>query len=127
MFKVNDRNTRKRCEICSKLTIKTSATITWSHTSNQIKGESQLSSLHETVEFLSKKFDDLVKEKDEQIKNSTQKKQRIKEKNWRPRNRAGRQEQYSKRNCMLLHGIEEIKKENTDSLLSQKILGSIQV
>ena len=24
MFKVNNRNTRKRCEICSKLTIKTS-------------------------------------------------------------------------------------------------------
>ena len=23
LFKVNDRNTRKRCEICSKLTIKT--------------------------------------------------------------------------------------------------------
>ena len=26
MFKVNDRNTRTRCEICSKLTIKTSET-----------------------------------------------------------------------------------------------------
>ena len=48
---------------------------------SQIKGKSQLSSLHETVEFLSKKFDDLVKETDEQIKNLTEKKQRIKEKN----------------------------------------------
>ena len=47
---------------------------------SQIKGESQLSSLNEAVEFLSKKFDDLVKEKDEQIK-KTGKKQRIKEKN----------------------------------------------
>ena len=45
---------------------------------SQIKGESQLSSLHETVEFLSKKFDDLVKEKDEQIKNSTEKKKELK-------------------------------------------------
>ena len=41
---------------------------------SQIKGESQLSSLHKTVEFLSKKLDDLVKEKDEQIKNLTEKK-----------------------------------------------------
>ena len=48
---------------------------------SQIKGESQLSSLNETVEFLSKTFDDLVKEKDEQIKNLAEKKQRIKEKN----------------------------------------------
>ena len=40
---------------------------------SQIKGESKLSSLNETVEFLSKKFDDLVKEKDEQIKNLTEK------------------------------------------------------
>ena len=41
---------------------------------SQIKGKSQRSSLHETVEFLSKKFDDLVKEKNERIKNLTEKK-----------------------------------------------------
>ena len=52
---------------------------------NQIKGKSPLSSLHETVEFLSKKFDDLVKEKDEQIKNLTEKNKELKKK----RNRAG--------------------------------------
>ena len=45
---------------------------------SQIKGKLQLSSLHKAVEFLSKKFNDLVKEKDEQIKNVTEKKQRIK-------------------------------------------------
>ena len=48
---------------------------------SQIKGKSKLSSLNETVEFFRKKFDDLVKEKDEQIKNLTKKPQRIKEKN----------------------------------------------
>ena len=40
---------------------------------SQIKGESQPSSSHETVKFLSKKFDDLVKEKDKQKKNLTEK------------------------------------------------------
>ena len=45
---------------------------------SHIKGESQLSSLHETVEFLSKKFDDLAKEKDEQIKNLTEKDKELK-------------------------------------------------
>ena len=29
LFKLNNRNTRKRCEICSKLTIKTTANVSW--------------------------------------------------------------------------------------------------
>ena len=31
MFKVNNRNTRLRCEICSKLTIKTPERCQWLH------------------------------------------------------------------------------------------------
>ena len=89
---------------------------------SQIKGKSQLSSLHETVEFLSKKFDDLVKEKDEQIKNLTEKKNKeLKKKIEDLEIEQDRQEQYSKRNCLLLHGIEENKKENTDSLVTENI------
>ena len=29
LFKLNNRNTRKRCEVCSKLTIKTSESYLW--------------------------------------------------------------------------------------------------
>ena len=47
---------------------------------SQIKGESQLSSLHKTVDFLSKNFDDLVKEKDEQITNLTEKNKELNKK-----------------------------------------------
>ena len=88
---------------------------------SQIKGESQLSSLNETVEFLSKKFDDLVKEKDEQIKNLTEKNKELKKKIEDLEIEQDRQEQYSRRNCLLLHGIEENKKENTDSLVTENI------
>ena len=31
MFKVNNRNTRKRCELCSKLTVKTPERRHWRH------------------------------------------------------------------------------------------------
>ena len=34
LFKVSNRNTSKRCEICSKLTIKTSEVINFEHVSH---------------------------------------------------------------------------------------------
>ena len=61
---------------------------------SQIKGKLQLSSLHETVEFLSRKFDDLVKEKDEPIKNLTAKNKDIKKKTEDLDIEQDRQEQY---------------------------------
>ena len=73
---------------------------------SQIKGESQLSSLHETVEFLSKKFDDLVKEKDEQTKNLTEKNKELNKKVEDLEIDQDCKEQYSRQNCLLLHGIE---------------------
>ena len=88
---------------------------------SQIKGVWQLSSLKETVEFLSKKFDDLVKEKDEQIKNLTEKNKELKKKIQDLEIEQDQQEQNSRRNCLLLHGIEENKKENTDRLVTENI------
>ena len=61
---------------------------------SQIKGKLQLSSLHETVEFLSRKFDDLVKEKDEPIKHLTAKNKELKKKVEDLEIEQDRQEQY---------------------------------
>ena len=61
---------------------------------SQIKSKLQLSSLHETVEFLSRKFDDLVKEKDEPIKNLTAKNKELKKKVEDLEIEQDRQEQY---------------------------------
>ena len=93
---------------------------------SQIKGESQLNSFHETVEFLSKKFDDLVKEKDEQIKNLTEKNKELKKKI-----EDLEIEQDSKSNiqgeivCFCTVSKKIRKKIRT--ALSQKVLRSIQV
>ena len=88
---------------------------------SQIKGELQLSSLHETVQILSKKLDDLVKEKNEQIKKLTEKNKELKKKIEDLEIEQDRQEQYSRRNCLLLHGMEKNKKENMDSLVTENI------
>ena len=46
MFKVNNRNIRKRCEICSKLTIKTPEQCYWRRAvTNLIKFDCQLLNL----------------------------------------------------------------------------------
>ena len=45
LFKVNNRNTRKRCEICWKLTIKTSLQCQWRHSGIFIVNFEHISSL----------------------------------------------------------------------------------
>ena len=52
LFKVNNRNTRTRCEICSKLTIKTPERRHWVGWSQRLRLESLVLSLYwYTVEF----------------------------------------------------------------------------
>ena len=56
---------------------------------SQIKGAEQLSTLTESIKFINE-----------------QKEQKV-----------DRQEQYSRRNCLLIHGIKEKKDENTDNVV----------
>ena len=51
MFKVNDRNTRTRCEICSKLTIKTPERRHWRHSGVFIVNFEHISHLVSIAEF----------------------------------------------------------------------------
>ena len=91
---------------------------------SQIKGEEQLRELTKFIEFANNRFDEYEKEKkekDELIKNLR------KDVN----DMAGiidnlslgldRQEQYSRRNCLLLHNIPETSNENTDDLVIKTV------
>ena len=51
MFKVSNRNTRARCEICSKLTIKTPERHQWGHSSVFIVNLEHISHLVSIVSF----------------------------------------------------------------------------
>ena len=84
---------------------------------HQIKGECQLTDLAKGVKYITQKFDKYEKdgrEKDaiiatlqNELKSATMKVQDLEKK-------MERQEQYSRRNCILIHGLKEEIDESTD-------------
>ena len=83
----------------------------------QIKGECQLTDLAKGVEFVTQKFDEYEKDRrkkdaiiaalQSELKNSNIKVEDLKKK-------IERQEQYSRRNCIIIHGLKEEKSESTN-------------
>ena len=81
--------------------------------------ESHLQELSDVVDFITKKFDIYekeIKEREEIINNLTKNVSRSRRKVDDLSAAVEKQEQYSKHNCLLLHGIPEKKQENTDKL-----------
>ena len=90
-----------------------------SNNNSQIKGEKQLADLSESVKFMSDKFDDFEKERQEQKKVIEKLRGEVSSLNEKLNGiteQVDRQEQYSRRNCLLIHGITEGNQENTDDL-----------
>ena len=83
----------------------------------QIKGEKQLVELTEAIDFISNKFDEQKKgkkEKEEKIKALEDCLINVSKRLDSLPGQVDKQEQYSKRNCLLLHGIPENKSKKTD-------------
>ena len=81
---------------------------------SQIKGELHLVSMNETINFISEKFDKFEKdrrEKDKIIKNLSKKTSEMAQRIDKLEHLADRQEQYSRCNCLLVHGILETNDE----------------
>ena len=93
---------------------------------SHIKDESQFSSLHETVEFLSKKFDDLAKQKDEQIKNLTEKDKELK-KIMKTSKSSGTAKSSIQGEIVFFCTVSKKIRKKIRTALPQKILRSIQV
>ena len=84
-----------------------------------IKGEKQLVDLAESVKFMTSKFDELEKdrkEKEKIINNLKDEVSYLSEKLRKLVESIDTHQQYSQRNCLLLHGIEETKGEGTDNI-----------
>ena len=85
-----------------------------------IKGEKQLIDLAESAKFITSKFDELEKdwkEKEKIINNLKGEVNYLSEKLGKMEESIDAQRQYSRRNCLLLHGIEETKDEDTDNIV----------
>ena len=85
-----------------------------------IKGEKQLVDLAESVKFMTSKFDELEKdrkEKEKIINNLKGEVSYLSENLGKTEESIDAQQQFSRRNCLLLHGIEETKGEDTDNVV----------
>ena len=74
---------------------------------SQIKGDLQLVSMNETINFISEKFNEFEKdrrEKDEIIKIFSKKTSEMAQRIDKLEHLVDRQEQYSRRNCLIVHG-----------------------
>ena len=96
----------------------------------QIKGDKQLIDLTSSVEFLTSKFDELErerKEKDELINSLQIEVSSLKVEVKNLEKKADDQEQYSRRNCLLIHGLTETKTEDTDEIVLDAINNKLNI
>ena len=88
-------------------------------TASQIKGEKQLSDLTDSVQVISDKFYEYEKDrkaKDELIMKLQRQFTELTDKVSNLSFHVDKQEKYSRRNCLLMHGVEENRIEDTDTL-----------
>ena len=81
----------------------------------QIKGEKHLAELTEAIDFISNKFEEYEKDRKEKEERSKTLEDCLTNMSKRAdslSSQVDNQEQYSRRNCFLLHGIPENKNEN---------------
>ena len=84
---------------------------------SQIKGELALQDVNKAISFIGEKFDAYEKERRENEKKIEELNGKVSKMNERIEeleNKIDRQEQYFRRNCLLIHGIAENKEKNTD-------------
>ena len=84
-----------------------------------IKGESDLSELTKAIDLISCKFDDYERERREKYKIIKDSKSEVSDLNTSVKNlenQLDHQEQYSRRNCILIHDITETQNKNTDDI-----------
>ena len=95
-----------------------------SSNANQIKGERQLLDLIDAADFISNKLDNFERdrlEKEKITKDLKEEETYLRGKVDDVTAETDRQEQYSRRNCLLIHGLPESKNENTDILAMEVI------
>ena len=98
--------------------------------SMQIKGDKQLADLTQSVKVMSEKFDKFekdCKEKEKIVDSLKQEFNGLKERVQSLEKVSDDHEQYSRRNCSLIHGIEEDKDEFTDDVVVNKLQDKLEL
>ena len=88
----------------------------------QMKGTEQLNDMNKVINFINEKFEEYkkaLKEKDEEIKLLEKVKNYLNKRLDKMDAVVDKQEQYSRRNCLLVHGIVEETTEDTDKKIKR--------
>ena len=92
---------------------------------SQIKGTKQLEEVTKSIKFINDKFEEFEKERKEnkqEIKNLRADVENLRKEIKEQNNVLDKHEQYSRRNCLLLHGVPESNRENTDEIVVNTII-----
>ena len=84
--------------------------------------------LKKTVSFICEKFDEYKRDRAEKEKIINELQKSVNDMSATIESLKScldRQEQYSRRNCLLIHGLPELKNENTDELIIDTIKGKM--
>ena len=95
-----------------------------SNEENQIKGTKHLEAVTTSIDEIYKKFEDYEmerKEKDEEIKNLKADVMNLRIQINEQNHTLDKHEQYSRRNCLLVHGVAENNNESTDDVVMKTI------
>ena len=86
----------------------------------QINSAKPMEEVNESIKFIDEKFEEMEadrKEKERQISELKNKVKSLNEKVETMDRSLDRHEQYSRRNCLLIHGVKENEKEDTDEVV----------
>ena len=105
-------------------------TLAHSTQDHQIKGEKQLIDLTESINFLAdkiKEYEEDRAKKDKIIEDLKSEVDSLSTKIEKLEKLQDQQEQYSRRNCLLVHGIAEQKEEITDEVIINTLNGKLDL
>ena len=94
---------------------------------SQIKGEKQLDSLADALELLSEKFDELEKDREKKDKKISELEKKVDSLESKLGDSVDELEQYSRRDCLLLHGVGELEDENTNDVIMKTMKEEMDV
>ena len=88
----------------------------------QVEGAGHMEEVHESIKFINEKFEEVEadrKEKEQQISDLKSEVKYLNEKVETMDRSLVCHEQYSRRNCLLIHGLKEKEKEDTDEIVKE--------
>ena len=91
---------------------------------NHIKGEGQLTEITDGIKYINDqftKYEEERKERDQEVKHLKEEISKMSNEMKDLKKEVDRQEQYSRRNCLLVHGVKEEQNEDTDKVVIKLI------